>query len=525
MNKKLKFKKFIGLLLTAFCISSCSIFDFVYSGGDNSSKSTNYDDSYSDEDGKTPSVLSDINNTNGNYSMPSVGNINILVIPVKVKGYESNATAENKTKIEKSFFGSESDTSWESLKSFYTKSSYGKLNISGTVSDWFDCGYTMKTIASFEDATNPYFDPSVRILTEAVSWYKQNNNTKCTEFDSDSDGLIDGVWLVYSAPNYSNVSNPSDDVKKVFWAYTYSNYNLRIVSSSNPNPYRYCWASYDFMFSGYGTSGIDSHTYIHETGHLLGLDDYYVASVSDDIKCNYSPTAGIDMMDNNIIDHNTFSKMILGWLTPTVVTSTGTYTLKSFEEEGNCLIIPTDHGWNGSPFDEYMLVEFYTPTNLNKKDSDSYYPGSGIKLQGFSKAGVRIYHIDARMVLIDSYNRYSYVDKVISDSSTATTIAHSNSSGYNYLNPQFRLIQLMDATKKRNFDVDYDPTNVITYKNAYADNSSLFVQGNSFTFDSYKHSFPRYYYSNQEKMNNGYTFSKTISISSISSTSATITIS
>ena len=39
--------------------------------------------------------------------------------------------------IQKAFFGTESETGWESLKSYYSESSYGKLNIDGTVTNWY----------------------------------------------------------------------------------------------------------------------------------------------------------------------------------------------------------------------------------------------------------------------------------------------------------------------------------------------------------------------------------------------------
>ena len=53
---------------------------------------------------------------------------------------------------------------------------------------------------------------------------------------------------------------------------------------------------------------LDSTVYIHETGHLLGLDDYY--DYNDDI----GPRGGIgktDMMENNIGDHSSLSKILL----------------------------------------------------------------------------------------------------------------------------------------------------------------------------------------------------------------------
>ncbi len=520
-------KNLVIAIATALALGGCSLYELVNGNRSSLTTDVSFDTSYDDtSDGVIPKKIMDINASNGDIDMPSLGDVNILVIPVKVRDYANYATEENREKINRCFFGNSGDTSWESVASFYQKSSYKKLRITGKVSSWYDCSYTTREIAAFEDKTNKYFEPSVRILEEAVSWYKKTYSTDCREFDSDKDGIIDGVWLVYSAPDYSKMRSPSEKIENVFWAYTYSNYGLESTTLNSPEPYRYCWASFDFMF-GYGSLGIDAHTYIHETGHLLGLDDYYVASKNEETPQNYSPMGGVDMMDNNIIDHDSFSKMALGWVEPKIASNNGEYTLKPYEEDGDCLIIPTDRGWNGSPFDEYILVEFYTPTGLNKKDSQSYYPGSTIKLQGFSEYGIRIFHVDARMVAYTSNNEPSYVDKVSQNTSTATAIAHSNSSAYNHLNPEFRLIQLMDAKEKKNFDMDNDPTNKYSYKKAYATNSSLFKKGDSFSYASYADSFPVYRYSGHKKstMNNGYNFSKTITITNISSGSATISIS
>lgn len=54
---------------------------------------------------------------------------------------------------------------------------------------------------------------------------------------------------------------------------------------------------------------VDSSTYIHETGHLLGLDDYY----------SYNPNTigkvyGADMMDGNLGDHHLYQKFFWGGL-------------------------------------------------------------------------------------------------------------------------------------------------------------------------------------------------------------------
>ena len=465
--------------------------------------------------------------------LPSVGTQKILVIPVMVDDYKMNATEANLARIQKNFFGEAKDTSWESLASFYYKSSYGQLLISGVVAPWFESGYISKELSALTySGTSSYksaYEPTWTVLEKACDWYKSKYQSNASEFDSDSNGVIDAVWLVNSAPDaQTNTALDSTD----FWAYTYSDllpYEEAVNTVNNGGqlssciPFRYSWASYDFMYKGYGTSGIDAHTYIHETGHLMGLDDYYVSDTATSYTTNYGPMGRIDMMDFNIIDHDAYSKFALGWIKPYVVTGAATITLKPSSTTGQAILLPTTtNGWNGSAFDEYMLLEYYTPTLLNKKDSDAAYPDN--EQQGFTTKGVRIYHVDARLINITG-KTHTYSDSISKVKTTYTMMAHSNSSSYNErmgTTLGFRLIQEMDCTKKRNFDTD--PLNVIkggkqSILPALADNTSLFQNGDSFSFAAYAHSFPA------TTMNDGHQFPYTVAFSGINDESVTVTIS
>ena len=77
------------------------------------------------------------------------------------------------------------------------------------------------------------------------------------------------------------------------------------------------FAGYDFITqdvaitSGFNyddNKGLDSHVLIHETGHMLGLNDYY-NTYGDS---TYSPLGGLDMMDGDFGDNNPYSKILLG---------------------------------------------------------------------------------------------------------------------------------------------------------------------------------------------------------------------
>jgi hypothetical protein len=80
--------------------------------------------------------------------LPSTGYIKLLVIPVLIPGYETididgdevDDKEKVKTDIEEAFFGTEGDSNlgYESVASFYKKSSYNQLNLTGTVTDYFN---------------------------------------------------------------------------------------------------------------------------------------------------------------------------------------------------------------------------------------------------------------------------------------------------------------------------------------------------------------------------------------------------
>ncbi len=509
--KKRQILLFVGMSVAAISLSSCdlSIFDFFSSSDDSYAYSSYVDSSFSSEmrGGYSKEQASfrmyNIGKRDGIPYLNSVGNPKILVLPISIKGYERNATSSNLERIKKAFKG-QNDV-WQSVESYYNISSFGKLNLDITVAgSWYQSNKTPAEIDQGDTET----EGVETLINEAVAWYKQKNSTNGLEFDSDEDGYIDAVWCVYSCPNYTKDASLSS-YTTTCWAYTYWADNE--ANEKSPSVGTFGWASYDFMDEGYGSSKSDAHTFIHETGHMMGLDDYYdynVASATD----GSSPMGYIDMMDANIIDHNVYSKWVLGWVTPFVVTGTGTITISPSSTTGECLVIPTSKGWQGSPFEEYIMLELYTPDNLNKKDSASQYTKS--TPQAFTVNGVRIYHVDSRLAKYQSNRQWAYTDTLERN----CHLAHSNTPSYgtdtdrqtrNRVSPNYRLIQAMDATKKRN----------LAKTVAYLDNSSLFTSGSNFTFASYRSSFP-----NGTKMNNGYSFNYKVSFSDVSSSGVTITI-
>lgn len=335
------------------------------------------------------------------HNAPSKGNVNILVLPVSIDGFEEKATAENLKRLD-DCFNSKNLSRFESVASYYEKSSYGQLKLNFKLApSWYKSGLTPKAL----QAQSCRDDLGVsNLANSALDWYKATYpEDPLTDYDADKDGCVDGIWLIYDAPimaddeEYYKKLYPDVDPSG-FWAYTFADFLVRdsMHDVASPVAKMISWAGIDFM-DRFGDGNLDAHTYIHETGHMLGLQDYY--STYSPYDC---PSGCVDMMDNNIGDHCAFSKFALGWVRPIVVKEEKSFYLPSFQESGEFLLLTNDN-WNGTPFDEYFTVELLTPTNLNAEDYSSPYKGNG--LQGYSKAGVRISHIDNRAV--DSSAHYA----------------------------------------------------------------------------------------------------------------------
>ncbi len=500
----MKFKKLSFVLSFISLASLTSCFFFVPT--DKNTETTSSSTTKTFANYKTPTYTSDYSKDNLNKDMlgrgfgyrymPSVGDSKLLVIPIQTTDYTFSSSDLNL--IEKGFFGEASETGWQSVASFYAESSYGKLKITGEVSPVINLGKTsteLETIAkSYSNNNKNYTDAILDAALEAIA---TKTDIDLTQYDTDGDGYIDAVWMVYS-PKYNRNSD-------FYWAYT------TWTSSSNTYSGKkaccYAWASVSFLTQkNYSTlldktNIADSHTFVHETGHMLGLDDYYSYdysySSSNRNGNTDTPVGGVDMMDFNIGDHDSYSKYVLGWSSPTVITEeyleANNYqlTLRSMTETGESFLLPCykdgNIEYNGTPFDEYLLIEYYTPTGLNKKDSEEKYSNN---LSTYTKCGVLVYHIDAtvgKLVATSSgsisWDGYAY-DKLPAYSSDlgrkyAYFPIYSNTYSYSYNQDitddglsyyRGRLISLLPSTGKR----------INGSKTGYSGNSSLYTKGKTF---------------------------------------------
>ena len=320
----------------------------------------------------------------------------LLVVPVYFGESSVNNNPElqsiKKTLLENAFFGDPSRTSYQSVASYYNQSSYGHLRITGEVLDWFDvqAGAADAALAARskpEDYTDKIVDKVIKSL----------GDSKIKEYCTNQEDVIDGMFIVY---DYPYTKTHADNT--LFWAFTSHN-----QYQDNKRVSAYSWASFDFL----GENVLENHlvdatTYIHETGHLLGLIDYY----SDSGSSYYQPTGFMDMMDYNLGDHSPVSKYLLNWTSPTVLDmgneSSKSITIKSFTDSGEFILVPRG-SYNGTPFDKYLLISFFTPTGLN--DMSNYPSYVYLDKEGNQQVykypnsyGVLVHEIDARLAYFKS---------------------------------------------------------------------------------------------------------------------------
>ena len=173
---------------------------------------------------------------------------------------------------------------------------------------------------------------------------------------------------------------------------------------------------------------VDSRCFIHEMAHMFGINDYYDFNQHDESNEEYrvlldNIDGGFNMQENNVGAHDPYSKLVMGWLDPYIITDECTIEINPIESSGDVILVSATGLVGNSPFDEYLLIELYTPTGLNEFDSTHF--DSTYHLQGPQTAGCRIWHVDAR--LVDQY-KHLVVDGVL-DGSVGVEYATFNAFG------------------------------------------------------------------------------------------------
>ena len=211
---------------------------------------------------------------------------------------------------------------YESVSAYYGRSSYGALAIESHV-------------VSYEAAhERDHYTSDVSLLIREVM-EGLDGSVDFSRYDANGDGYIDGVYLMFSG-----------DVGA--WASTWwpSMHNVQTLYPLIAGE------MYDGELLGNLTlanrlngSTAAVTTLIHETGHMLGLPDYYSYSSASGGEGNRG-IGTTDMMFDSSGDHDAFSKWLLGWIgeenVTRVVVGAGGLTVKRGTAEPEHVDGPAD---------------------------------------------------------------------------------------------------------------------------------------------------------------------------------------
>ncbi|MBP7868005.1 MAG: M6 family metalloprotease domain-containing protein [Acidobacteria bacterium] len=288
--------------------------------------------------------------------MPTTGNVRIFALLIEFTDEPSTYTAGD---IHNRIFGDGAGGfPYESLRNFYRRSSLDLLEIGGATLGWYRTAYPRTSVSQTDTGREALIREALVAMDAAGHDF--------SVYDNNGDGAVD-YFMVFWTGEDNGWAN-------FWWAYqtTYGDGSL-LLDGKRLRDYSWMWESNppggDFEVA----------TMIHETGHALGLPDYY------DYNDSIGPQGGcggLDMMDAAYLDHNAFSKFLLDWMTPSFYAG-GDHVVSLRAAAGTtdaAIFMPGIV--NGTLFGEFFLVQ-----NRRRTGNDLQLPADGLV----------IWHVDSRL--------------------------------------------------------------------------------------------------------------------------------
>jgi M6 family metalloprotease-like protein len=325
-------------------------------------------------DGAVPTQGNDTNERNHSHRRTVItsGTLKNLVVPIKFSDH-TGRSLPSRSDLDTIMNNKGSNTLCPtgSVRDVYLQNSFNSLKLESTVLDWITIDYTEAYCAGGESALSTRFHTC---LINALDKADQAG-VDFSDYDLDGDDLIDGITFFHSG--YAAEWGGSDQYgqpegsriwshKWSIWQTWYSNEGTEVFDY-HVNP-----ALWDTYGSDIGRIGVVAH----ETGHFLGLPDLYDYGDGDGIGSFglMANSWGFDYSQYYPPLMSAWGKYKLGWVTPTVVSNSGSFTLRQACDYPDMIKISA-----GYPSGEYLLIE-----NRQSCGFDS----------SMTQGGIVIFHID-----------------------------------------------------------------------------------------------------------------------------------
>ena len=258
-----------------------------------------------------------------------------------------------------------------SVRDVYIENSYGQLVLDSTVVGWIDVSQTEQYYANGQSGDSTLWQALREALDEVDTLVDFN------DFDTDNDGKIDSIAFIHSGygAEWGGTDNDGTHYDDRIWSHRWA------IQPAWTSAEGVIVSDYHISPGLWNTSGAEIGrigVIAHETGHFLGLPDLYDADSSPGNGIGswglMANSWGFDGSQYYPPHFSAWSKIGLGWATPTVISAPGTYAAPQVEAAP--VIYRIDANF---PTNEYLLIENRQPTGFD-----------GAMPQG----GLAIWHID-----------------------------------------------------------------------------------------------------------------------------------
>lgn len=262
-----------------------------------------------------------------------------------------------------------------SVRDCYLENSYNQLSLDSTVFYWVTLP---NTEAYYANGDSGLTSKTHEALKYALDVLDADPAIQFADFDQDNDGNIDAITFLHSGYGAEWGGTSADGASYVdrIWSHKWAIFGGGGAWFSSDGVRVY---EYHISPGIWGTSGSTIGrigVICHETGHFLGLPDLYDGSGGEGIG-SYGLMAnswGFDGSQKYPPHLSAWSKAALGWISPTVISTAGTYTANQAETAAEAFRI--DLGYASG---EYLLIENRQPVGF-----DAAMP----------QGGLCIFHID-----------------------------------------------------------------------------------------------------------------------------------
>jgi M6 family metalloprotease-like protein len=216
--------------------------------------------------------------------------------------------------------------------------------------------------------SNPNYSANTQDLVRDAVVAADSAGVDFKQYDNDNDGEVDGLVLLHAGIGAEEQSAPN--ANNYIWSFR-STYWGSLTTNDGVSIGSFCFfPEKRYNNAAYSTVGIGVMT--HEFGHILDLPDLYSTQSRGEGSGNYTNMAGGPWLNGEKTPclFDAWSKMVMEWHTPTLISQNGTYTIPKAAADSNF-----SYRINTTRTNEYFLLE-----NKQLKGNDRYIPGRGLAI-------------------------------------------------------------------------------------------------------------------------------------------------